>query len=223
MSFTMSDEAEKGGKGCLNQEEARSLGTNITYLSEANTKIRRILMFFVMLVILLCVATIAATCFAIQASRGTVVNEFGRLEAADGSGEVGVKSQGIKISTYNVEGSDASTKVCVTGSDLALAWYENENGGVATFIVENALGDEQVLRLSPTDSRMTQGVVSFGALELYPDPECDLSGDSSTSTPGDAHRDLKEHVRSLREGTWNERELKKKKKKAWRLSDSDIC
>jgi hypothetical protein len=221
-------EADKGGKGYLDQEEARSLGTKITDLSQANAKIRRILWSFIMLVILLCGATIAATYFAIRTSRATVVNQFGRLEAADGSGEVAVKSQGIKISTYNVEGSSSGTKVCVTASDLALAWYENENGGVATFIVENDLGDEQILRLSPTYARMTQDVVSFGDLELYPDPECNPSGDSSTSTPGDANRNLKEHVRSLREGMWNERELKRKRRRepfmmAFRFSDSAFC
>jgi hypothetical protein len=122
--------------------------------------------------------------------------------------------------TMQYKRDENSTKVCVTASDLALAWYENENGGVATFIVENALGEEQILRLSATDARMTQNVVSFGDLELYPDPECDTSGDTSTSTStstdGDANRNLKEHhfrdlkeqVRSLREGTWNQRNLK---------------
>jgi hypothetical protein len=215
-------EADKGGKGYLNQEEARSLGTKITDLSQANTKIRRILWFLIMLVVILFGATIASTYFAIRANRETVVNEFGRLEAADGSGEVAVKSQGIKVFTYNVEGSN-STKVCVTASDLALAWYENENGGVATFIVGNDLGDEQILRLSPTDARMTQDVVSFGDLQLYPDPECNPSGDSSTSTPGDTNRNLKEHVRSLREGIWNGRNERKLQEQAFSLSDSDLC
>jgi hypothetical protein len=219
-SERLAKEADKDGKGYLDQEEARSLGTKITDLSQANTKIRRILWFFVMLVILLCGATIAATYFAIRASKDTVVNEFGRLEATDGSGDVAVKAQGIKIFTYNVQGSN-STIVCVTESDLALAWYENENGGVATFIVQNDVGDEQILRLSPTDARMTQDVVSFGDLKLYPDPECNPSEDSSTSTPGDANRNLKEHVRSLRQGTWNQRDLKKMR--AFKFADSDIC
>jgi hypothetical protein len=200
-------EADKDGKGYLDKKEARSLGTKITDLSQANTKIRRILWFFVMLVILLCAATIAATYFAIRASKDTVVNEFGRLEATDGSGDVAVKAQGVKVFTFNVEGSN-STKVCVTSSDLALAWYENENGGVATFIVQNDVGDEQIFRLSSTDTRMTQDVVAFGDLELYPDPECNPSGDNSTSTSGDGNRNLKEHVRSLREGTWNQRKLR---------------
>jgi hypothetical protein len=172
-----------------------------------------------MLVIVLFAATIAATYFAIRANRETVVNESGRLAAADGSGEVAVRSQGIKIVTYNVEGSN-STKVCVTASNLALAWFENENGGVATFIVENDLGDEQILRLSPTDARMTQDVVSFGDLELYPDPECNPSGESSISTPGDANRNLKEHVRSLREGILNERKLNGK---SYSICEACIC
>jgi hypothetical protein len=133
-------EADKDGKGYLDQEAARFLGTKITDLRQANTKIRRILWFFVMLVILLCAATIAATYFAIRASKDTVVNEFGRLEATDGSGDVAVKAQGIKIFTYNVQGS-------------------------------------------------------------------------TTSTDGDADGNVKEHVRSLREGTWNQRNLKKKPKK----------
>jgi hypothetical protein len=207
-------EADKDGKGYLDQEEARSLGTKITDLghkitdlSQANTNIRRILWFLMMLVTLLLGTTIAAGYLAIRASGDTVVNESGRLEAADGSGDVAVKSQGTKIFTYNVQGSNG-TKVCVTASDLALAWYENENGGVATFIVQNDVGDEQILRLSSTDTRMTQDVVSFGDLELYPDLECNLGGDSSTSTSGDGNRNLIEHVRSLREGTWNQRNLK---------------
>jgi hypothetical protein len=212
-------EADKDGKGYLDQEEARSLGTKITDLglkitdlNQANTNIRRILWFLMMLVTLLLGTTIAAGYFAVGASRDTVVNESGRLEAADGSGDVAVKSQGTKIFTYNVQGTN-STKVCVTASDLALAWYENENGGVATFIVQNYAGDEQILRLSPNDARMTQEAVSFGDLKLYPDPECNPSEDSSTSTGGDANRHLKEHVQSLREGAWNQRRDKKKKNK----------
>jgi hypothetical protein len=130
--------------------------------------------------------------------------------------------------TMQYKRDENSTKVCVTASDLALAWYENENGGVATFIVENALGEEQILRLSATDARMTQNVVSFGDLELYPDPECDTSGDTS----GDGNRNLKEqhfrglkeHVRSLREGTWNQtRDEEKLPITFASLADSDIC
>jgi hypothetical protein len=214
-------EADKDGKGYLNQEEARSLGTKITDLNQDNARIRRILWCFIALVILLCGATIAATYFAIRASRETFVNEFGRLSATDGSGEVAVKSQGIKISTYRVEGSN-STKTCVTASDLAQVWYENENGGVATFIVENDVGDEQILRLSPTEARMTQEVVSFGDLKLYPDPECSPSGDSGTSTAGDANRKLKEHVRSLRELQF-ELEIGDDMIFAFAFSDGDLC
>jgi hypothetical protein len=54
-------EADKGGKGYLNQEEARSLGTKVTDQSQAHTKIRRILWFLFMLVILLCGVTAVAT------------------------------------------------------------------------------------------------------------------------------------------------------------------
>jgi hypothetical protein len=60
-------------------------------------------------------------------------------------------------------------------------------------------------------------------LQLYPDPECNPSGDSSTSTPGDTNRNLKEHVRSLREGIWNGRNERKLQEQAFSLSDSDLC
>jgi hypothetical protein len=46
-------EADKVGKGYLDQEEALSLGTKITDLSQANARIRNILWFFIMLVMLL--------------------------------------------------------------------------------------------------------------------------------------------------------------------------
>lgn len=191
-------EVDKDGKGYLNQEEARALGSKINELSEENSKIRKILCFVIVLVILLCGATITATYFAIVENQQTVVDENGRLASADGGAEVAVKAQGVKVFTYQMEGTNR-TKTCVTTDDLAIAWNENENGGVATFVVQNAAGDQQVLRLSPTDARMTQELVSFGDLELYPDPECNPSGDAS-STPEDANRRLREHVRSLQLG-----------------------
>eukprot|EP00980_Cylindrotheca_fusiformis_P015774 scaffold4586_cov133-Cylindrotheca_fusiformis.AAC.1 len=123
-------EFDKDGKGYLDQEEARSLGRKIAELNDENNKIRRILVFMIMLVIVLCGATIASTYFAIKANQETKVDDNGRLVSTDGA-EVSVKTQGIKVNTYRVQAANNKTKTCVSGEDLASAWIENQNGGVA--------------------------------------------------------------------------------------------
>eukprot|EP00980_Cylindrotheca_fusiformis_P015777 scaffold4586_cov133-Cylindrotheca_fusiformis.AAC.4 len=185
-------EFDKDGKGYLNQEEARSLGRKIAELNDENNKIRKILLFMILLVIVLCGATIASTYFAIKANRETKVDDNGRLVSANGGAEVAVKGQGLKIHTYRMKGANNSTKTCVAGEDLENVWNENRNGGVATIVIQNEDGYEQVLRLSPSDSRMTQDVVSFGDVELYPDPECHPDGASSGAEDG--NRRLRDYV-----------------------------
>eukprot|EP00980_Cylindrotheca_fusiformis_P030666 scaffold25196_cov191-Cylindrotheca_fusiformis.AAC.1 len=111
-------EFDKDGKGYLDQDEARYLGRKIAELNEENNKIRRILLFVILLVIVLCGATIASTYFAIKANRETKVDDNGRLVSVNGGAEVSVKTQGIKVNTYRVEGAN-STKTCVRGEDLA--------------------------------------------------------------------------------------------------------
>eukprot|EP00980_Cylindrotheca_fusiformis_P010046 scaffold2220_cov75-Cylindrotheca_fusiformis.AAC.1 len=209
-------EFDKDGKGYLDQEEARSLGRKIAELNEENSKIRRTLLFVILLVIVLCGATIASTYFAIKANQETKVDENGRLVSANGGAEVSVKTQGIKVNTYRVEGTN-STKTCVRGEDLANVWIDNQNGGVATIVIQNEDGYEQVLRLSPSDSRMTQDVVSFGDVELYPDDECDPDG-SSSGAAEDGNRRLREYVR----GGVGGRQLGMKFFH-YHLSDSVIC
>eukprot|EP00980_Cylindrotheca_fusiformis_P016644 scaffold4985_cov109-Cylindrotheca_fusiformis.AAC.1 len=208
-------EFDKDGKGYLDQDEARSLGRKIAELNDENNKIRRILLFVILLVIVLCGATIAATYFAIKANQETKVDDNGRLVSTNGA-EVSVKTQGIKVNTYRVEGAN-STKTCVRGEDLADVWIDNQNGGVATIVIQNEDGYEQVLRLSPSDSRMTQDVVSFGDVELYPDDECDPDGASSGAAE-DGNRRLREYVRGGEGG----RQLGMKHFH-YHLSDNVIC
>eukprot|EP00980_Cylindrotheca_fusiformis_P031395 scaffold26300_cov137-Cylindrotheca_fusiformis.AAC.1 len=151
-------EFDRDGKGYLDIEEARSLGRKIADLSEENTKIRRILCCMTVLVVLLFAATIPAAYFAVTGSQETKVDENGRLVSGKGGAEVSVKTQGVKVNTYRVQAANNKTKTCVSGEDLASAWIENQNGGVATFVIQNDDGYEQVLRLSPSDSRMAQDV-----------------------------------------------------------------
>eukprot|EP00980_Cylindrotheca_fusiformis_P029183 scaffold22743_cov73-Cylindrotheca_fusiformis.AAC.1 len=186
-------ELDMDGKGYLNQEEARSLGRKIVDLSDENIKIRRLLCGMALLVIILCAATIPAAYFAITGHQETKVDDNGRLVSTNGGAAVSVKTQGIKVNTYRVEGTN-STKTCVRGEDLANVWIDNQNGGVATIVIQNEDGYEQVLRLSPSDSRMTQDVVAFGDVELYPDDECDPDG-SSSGAAEDGNRRLREYVR----------------------------
>jgi hypothetical protein len=183
-------EADKDGKGYLTGEEARELASRFAKLSQENKKIRRMLLGLLVLVILLAAGTIAATFYAVQYNKELTIDEGGHLSAADGGGEVSVKQQGIKLFMYT-----ESSKYCITSSDLALAWSENENGGAVSIITETPDGDELVERLTQTSSKMTKDVVSFGDLEFYPDPDCGNGGSAE-----DAHRSLKDHVRALREG-----------------------
>merc|ERR1712150_280280 len=109
----------------------------------------------VVLVILLAIGTVAGTVLAIQYSKELMIDESGSLSAADGSGEVSVKSHGIKLFTYTI--STDSSRICITASDLALAWSENENGGTVAIVIESSEGDESsVNRLTPTNAKMTK-------------------------------------------------------------------
>lgn len=121
----------------------------------------------------------------------------------------------------------SGNKVCVSGDDLALAWTENENGGVATFIIPSIDGKEQVLRLGAhSNALMTKDKVSFGDLELVPDPECTvMDGENNSSGMGrsateDANRRLRENVQALREGRDIHRQLYMA---AFSFSDGDLC
>jgi len=119
-------------------------------------------------------------------------------------------------------------KVCVSADDLASAWVENENGGVATFIIPSMDGKEQVLRLGAySNALMTKDKVSFGDLELVPDPECTvMDGENNSSAMGrstitdDANRRLRENVQALREGRDVHRQLHMV---AFSFSDGGLC
>eukprot|EP00526_Cylindrotheca_closterium_P017962 CAMPEP_0113660608 /NCGR_PEP_ID=MMETSP0017_2-20120614/32992_1 /TAXON_ID=2856 /ORGANISM="Cylindrotheca closterium" /LENGTH=295 /DNA_ID=CAMNT_0000575257 /DNA_START=39 /DNA_END=926 /DNA_ORIENTATION=+ /assembly_acc=CAM_ASM_000147 len=235
--------ADKDGKGYLSAEEARSMGSQIAALTDQYQRIHRNLRRVLCLLVILCGATIAATYFAITGNQEeTMVDENGALLAANGGTQVSVKSLGLKIFTYTMPStSNASgSKVCLSADDLALAWTENENGGVATFVIES-VGGEQVLRLGASNARMTEEKVTFGDLELFPDPECTILSDtdtttsenvestsegrsSTTTTPtttaDDSNRRLRENVQALREGRDIHRQLRMV---AFSFSDGDLC
>jgi len=235
--------ADKDGKGYLSAEEARSMGSQIANLTDQYRKVQQRLKRVLLLLVVLCGATITTAYFAITGNQETMVDENGALLAADGGTQVSVKSLGLKIFTYTMPSTSTTSgsKVCLSADDLALAWTENENGGVATFVIQSVGGGgaEQVLRLGASDARMTEEKVSFGDLELVPDPECAILSDDTTSdessssrsssmvgrsngaTADDSNRRLRENVQALREGRDIQRQL-------WGIvafsfSDGDLC
>ena len=188
---------DEDGKGYLDAEEALRLGERIVFLLEANKKVRRMIWFLVTLVLVLFAATVAATIMAVENSKELSVDENGILITKDGSSEITIHAQGIKVNTYQVTTSSGEgTKLCIDTADVALIWIENENGGTATIVSEAESGDESVERITAESSRMTSGTVTFGNLVLSADPDCTDSQHSGDHV----HRLLKHHVRSLREG-----------------------
>ena len=186
---------DEDGKGYLDAEEALRLSERIVYLLEANKKVRRMIWFLVTLVVVLFVATVAATVMAVEKSKVLSVDENGLLFSKDGSSGIKVEAQGVKVNTYIGDNG----AICVSTEDVSKLWVAHESGSAGT-ILHAIYGDddetateEDVYQISTDVARRNSSKVVFGNIVLdLQNPDC-AGGDH-------VHRHLNEYIRFYREG-----------------------